>query len=52
MIGHLTLELASLNISGDPDIKCCIYSALPGSEEEQKPGRLLSTLQEHVPTLK
>jgi transcriptional regulator with XRE-family HTH domain len=36
LAGRLILEIASFQISGDPDLKCCIYSATPGSETEEK----------------
>jgi hypothetical protein len=40
-VGRLVLEIASLQITGDPDMKCCIYSAEPGSETAEKLARLL-----------
>jgi transcriptional regulator with XRE-family HTH domain len=41
--GRLVLEIGSLQMSGDPDVKCCIYSAVPGSETEEKLRELLAS---------
>jgi transcriptional regulator with XRE-family HTH domain len=41
--GRLILEIASFQISGDPDLKCCVYSAAPESETEEKLKWLLGT---------
>ncbi|QBD76764.1 XRE family transcriptional regulator [Ktedonosporobacter rubrisoli] len=41
LVGKLILEIASFQISGDPDLKCCVYSAEPGSETEYKLKELL-----------
>lgn len=48
LVGRLRLEIASFQISGDPDLKCCVYSAAPGSEAEEKLRRLLSLQQDHM----
>lgn len=39
--GRLVLEIASLQITGDPDMKCCVYSAVSGSETAEKLSWLL-----------
>jgi transcriptional regulator with XRE-family HTH domain len=41
LVGRLLLEIASFQISGAPDLKCCVYSATPGSETEEKLKTLL-----------
>jgi transcriptional regulator with XRE-family HTH domain len=48
LVGQLTLEIASFQMSGDPDLKCCVYSAIPRSETEEKLRRLLGFQQDHV----
>ncbi len=41
--GRLVLELAGLQVSGDPDVKCCVYVAEPGSETAAKLRRLVDS---------
>ncbi|GHO52510.1 helix-turn-helix transcriptional regulator [Ktedonobacter robiniae] len=48
LVGRLTLEIASFQISGDPDLKCCVYSAAPGSETEEKLRGLLGFQKDDV----
>jgi transcriptional regulator with XRE-family HTH domain len=43
LAGQLILEIASFQISGDPDIKCCVHSPAPGSESAEKLKRLLTS---------
>jgi hypothetical protein len=49
LAGRLVLEIASFQISGDPDIKCCVYSPAPGSGAAEKLKWLLAS-REAVPT--
>lgn len=48
LVGRLVLEIASFQLSGDPDLKCCTYSAAPGSETEEKLRWLLSSEKDDV----
>ncbi len=41
--GRLALELAGLQVSGDPDVKCCVYVAAPGSETAAKLRQLVES---------
>lgn len=43
MAGRLVLELANLQVSGDPDMKCCVYVAASGSETAAKLRRLVES---------
>lgn len=43
VVGRLVLNVTTLHLNGDPDLKLCVYTALPGSDTSSKLHQLVES---------